>query len=105
MEFLILESLLIRSKGKSQTKDRSKILNLMGVKNILSKSSIKIFGNPNLKINQKVIIKDYLKDHRIFMMSMVAALSLGGNWKLHDPDSIRTSFPSFLNLIKKFKKK
>ena len=76
----------------------------MGVKTILSKSSIKIFGNPNLKINQKVIIKDYLKDHRIFMMSMVAALSLGGNWKLHDPDSIRTSFPSFLNLIKKFKK-
>ena len=92
-------------KESPRLKIGSKILNLMGVKTILSKSSIKIFGNPNLKINQKVIIKDYLKDHRIFMMSMVAALSLGGNWKLHDPDSIRTSFPSFLNLIKKFKKK
>ncbi len=83
----------------------SKILNMMGVKTILNKSSIKIFGNPNLKINQKIIIKNYFKDHRIFMMSMVAALSFGGKWKLHDPDSIKTSFPSFLNLIKKMKKK
>ena len=38
------------------------------------------------------------------MMSMIAALSFGGNWKLHDPDSIKTSFPSFLNLIKKIQK-
>ena len=52
----------------------------------------------------KIEIKNYLKDHRIFMMSMIAALSIGGNWKLHDPDSIRTSFPSFLNLIKKIQK-
>ena len=38
------------------------------------------------------------------MMSVIATLSLGGYWKIYDPDSVRTSFPSFLNLIKKVKK-
>ena len=76
----------------------------MGVKTILTSSSLKIHGNPNLKIENKIEVKNYLKDHRVFMMSMIAALSMGGYWKLHDPDSIKTSFPSFLNLIKKIKK-
>tara|TARA_Y100000389_G_scaffold194084_1_gene223638 strand:+ start:58 stop:1386 length:1329 start_codon:yes stop_codon:yes gene_type:complete len=82
----------------------SKILNMMGVKTILTNNSIKIYGNPKLKIEDRIEVKNYLKDHRIFMMSVIAALSFGGNWKLHDPDSIKTSFPSFLNLIKKIQK-
>ena len=35
-------------------------------KTITSKNSIKIYGNPNLKINKK-IVKNYLKDHILFM--------------------------------------
>ena len=35
------------------------------------------------------------------MMSVIAALSLGGNWKISDPDSVNTSFPSFFKIIKK----
>ena len=35
------------------------------------------------------------------MMTTVAALTLGGNWKIYDPDSTKTSFPSFLKLMKK----
>ena len=35
------------------------------------------------------------------MMSCVAGLIFGGNWIINDPDSIRTSFPDFLNIIKK----
>ena len=58
----------------------------MGIKNKLTGSSIKIYGNPDLNIRHKIEIKDYLKDHRIFMMSMIAALSFGGQWKLHDSD-------------------
>ena len=33
----------------------SKILNLMGIKNIITKDSIKIFGNPQLKISKKKV--------------------------------------------------
>ena len=39
------------------------------------------------------------------MTSVIAALSFGGKWKIHDKDSIKTSFPNFLKIIKKFKKK
>ena len=35
------------------------------------------------------------------MTCVIAALSFGGKWKIHDQDSIQTSFPSFLTIIKK----
>tara|TARA_B100000787_G_scaffold7333_1_gene5489 strand:- start:492 stop:1814 length:1323 start_codon:yes stop_codon:yes gene_type:complete len=118
-EFLIIFLVAAKAKGVSYFKDvselnqkesprlnwGSKILNMMGVKTDLTKDSIKIYGQPNLKITKPIIIKNYLKDHRVFMMSTVAALTCGGQWKIHDKDSINTSFPSFLKLIKKIKNK
>ncbi len=77
----------------------SKILTKMGIKNILSKDSIKIYGNPNFEVKNKILIKNFLKDHRVFMASAVAALSFGGDWTISDKDSIKTSFPSFLKKI------
>ena len=113
-EFLIIFLIAARAKGISHFKDvselnqkesprlnlGSKILNKMGVKTKLTKDSIKIYGQPNLEIKKDIIIKNYLKDHRIFMMSTVAALTCGGIWKIHDKDSINTSFPSFLKIVK-----
>ena len=75
----------------------------MGIKTVMTNDSIKIYGNPNLKINKKIIIKKYLKDHRVFMSSVIAALSFGGVWKIYDKNSINTSFPNFLKIIEKFK--
>ena len=78
---------------------------MMGVKTVLTKDSIKIYGQPNLKITRPITVKNYLKDHRVFMMSTIAALTFGGKWKIYDKDSINTSFPSFLNIIKKINNK
>ena len=78
----------------------SKILSMMGVKNIVKRDSLKIYGNPNLKVQKKIIIKKFLKDHRVFMVSAIAALTFGGNWLISDKDSIKTSFPSFLKKIR-----
>ena len=117
-EFLIIFLVAAKANGISYFKDLaelnqkesprlkwgSKILNLMGIKNILTENSIKIYGNPNLEISKKIIIKNYLKDHRIFMTSMIAGLSFGGEWHIHDKDSINTSFPKFLNIINDLKK-
>ena len=66
---------------------------------------IKIYGNPKLEIKKLIKINDYLKDHRVFMMSTIAGLTFGGKWKIHDSDSIKTSFPSFLKIIKKLNEK
>ena len=76
----------------------------MGIKTITTKDSIKIFGNPNLIINKKIEIKNYLKDHRVFMTAVIAALSFGGNWNIANKDSIKTSFPNFLKIIENIKK-
>jgi len=114
-EFLIIFLAAARAKGISYFKNISElnqkesprlnlgsnILNMMGIKTELTKDSIKIYGQPNLKIKKIITIKDYLKDHRIFMMSTIAALTCGGQWKIHDKDSINTSFPPFLKIIKK----
>ncbi len=114
-EFLIIFIVAAKAKGISYFKDlselnqkesprlkiASKILNMIGVKTKLTNHSIKIFGRPNLNLEKNYKIKNYLKDHRVFMMSTIAALTLGGNWKIYDPDSIKTSFPSFLKTIKK----
>ena len=90
----------LNQKESPRLKWGYKILNYMGVKTTITNDSIKIIGNPNLKINKKIIIKNYLKDHRVFMTSVIAALIFGGNWTIYDKDSIKTSFPSFLKIIK-----
>ena len=94
----------LNEKESPRLKWGAKILKKIGIKTILTKNSIKIFGNPDLKIDGKIVIKDYLKDHRVFMTSVIAALSFDGNsvWEIYDKDSIKSSFPEFLNIVKKF---
>ena len=118
-EFLVIFLVAARSKGTSYFKDlselnqkesprlklASKILKFMGVKNVMTRSTIKIVGNPNLEVKKKISIKNFSKDHRIFMMSVVAALTCGGKWKINDIDSIKTSFPKFLEILKKIKRR
>jgi len=60
--------------------------------------------NIYVKINNKIVIKDYLKDHRVFMTSVIAASVFGGTWNIHDKDSIKTSFPTFLDIVNSLKK-
>ena len=116
-EFLIIFLIAAKAKGISIFKNLdelnkkesprlkwgSKILKMMGVKVITTKNSIKIFGNPRLKIDKRIEIQEYLKDHRVFMTSVIAALSFGGEWHILDRDSIKSSFPSFLKIINSLK--
>ena len=113
-EFLLIFLVAAKAKGVSYFKNLSelnekesprlkwgsKILNKMGIKNVLTDKSIKIYGNPNLDIKKKIVIKDFLKDHRVFMTATVAALIFGGQWSIADKDAINTSFPSFLKKMK-----
>ena len=113
-EFLIIFLVAAKAKGISNFKNLGELnkkesprlnfavnfLNRIGIKVERKKDNIKIYGNPNLEINKHLHIKNYLKDHRIFMMSCIAALSFGGKWRIEDKDSINTSFPIFLKILK-----
>ena len=113
-EFLIIFLVAAKANGVSvfkelgeMNKKESKRLDLgikflkkIGIKVYRFKNDIKIYGNPNLELSKNYEMKNFLKDHRIFFLSCIAALTLGGKWKIHDKDSIKTSFPNFLNILK-----
>ena len=113
-EFLIIFLVAAKAKGVSTFRNLNelnqkesprldialKFLKMIGIKYIKLNNIIKIYGNPNLKLEGKYIVKNFRKDHRVFMMSCIAALTLGGNWQIYDKDSIKTSFPNFLSKLK-----
>ncbi len=114
-EFLLIFLIAAKSKGVSKFKNLGelnkkesprldiavKFLRMIGIKVIRKNDIIKIFGNPKLKLNKNYHVKSFLKDHRIFMLSVIAALTLGGVWKINDKDAINSSFPNFLKICKK----
>ncbi len=114
-EFLLIFLVAAKSKGISSFKNLTELnkkesprldiavsfLKRIGIKVIRNNDDIKIYGNSKLELSGKFIINNFKKDHRVFMMSCIAALTLGGKWKIYDKDSINSSFPKFLKLIKK----
>ncbi len=118
-EFLIIFLVAAKAKGVSSFKNLGElnqkesprldiavdILRQIGVKVERKFNNIKIFGNPNLNLQGNYLINNFRKDHRIFMMSYIAALVLGGNWKIYDTDSVNSSFPNFFKIIKQIKSK
>ena len=113
-EFLVIFLVAAKAKGVSKFRNLDelnkkesprlnlaiKFLKMIGIKVKKNKDNIKIYGNPNLSLNKEYCIKNFLKDHRIFMMSCIAAITFGGKWKIHDKDSVNTSFPKFLTILK-----
>ena len=90
----------LRHKEQDRLKFSANFLKMIGIKVIETKDSLRIHGNPNLNLHGNYVVKNFMKDHRAFMLSCIAALTLGGKWKIHDKDSINTSFPMFLKTIK-----
>ena len=113
-EFLLIFLIAAKSKGVSYFKNLGELnkkesprlnlainfLRMIGIKVLRKKNNIEIFGNPKLSISNNLHIKNFMKDHRIFMMSVIAGLTIGGKWKIEDKDSIKTSFPNFLDIVK-----
>ena len=113
-EFLLIFLICAKAKGISKFKglselrykesDRLKIasnfLKMIGVKVNESFDKLSITGQPELNLKKNYVIKNFLKDHRVFMMTSIAALTLGGRFIIKDKDSINSSFPDFLSKLK-----
>ena len=114
-EFLLIFLIAAKSNGVSLFKNLNELnkkesprlniavnfLRMIGIKVVRKKDNIKIFGNSNLILKKDYHVKNFEKDHRVFMMSVIAALTLGGNWKIDDKESIKTSFPNFIEITKR----
>lgn len=113
-EFVLLFCAAARAKGVSTFKGlgelnkkesprlnvMNKILNQIGIKTMLKKDSIKIFGNPDINLSKSYKIETHF-DHRICMTSFIIGQIFGGKIEIKDCDSIKTSFPKFLTIMKK----
>ena len=90
-------------KESNRIKSVSQVLNKLGIKTkIIKKSTLKIWGNPNLKINSKKTIRLFSNlDHRIAMISFVAGQVTGNKILIKGFETVSSSFPNFLKIQKK----
>jgi len=90
----------LRHKESDRIKNMELGLNKIGIKTKSTSNSLKIFGNPNIKIEKKIDIfpKD---DHRIAMSWAILGLLVNGKKiKIHNFETVNTSFPNFISLIR-----
>ena len=89
----------LRHKESDRIKNMEKGFNKIGIRTKSTKDSLKIYGNPNIKIKKELNIFSN-GDHRIAMSWAVLGLLLGGKLKIHNFETVNTSFPNFIKLIK-----
>ena len=75
-------------------------LNKIGVKSIIKKYDLYIYGNRDLKKGGAII--KHNEDHRILMSFFIANLICKKNNLINDKSCVKTSYPSFFRHISQF---
>ena len=99
----------LANKESNRILEMKKVLKQIGIKAEVSKDQIKIFGNPKVKDSKKTIKIPNLGDHRICMSAVILSLLTGSKAYIKNFETVNTSSPNFLKIIKdlgaKFEKK
>ena len=90
----------LANKESNRIKEMQKVLNHIGIKSTAKKNELKIFGKSKININKKKIIVPDLGDHRICMSSFILAILTGVKTKIKNFETVYTSSPSFLKIMK-----
>ena len=90
----------LANKESNRIKEMQKILKQIGIKTIANQNEIKIYGKTNIQTDNKIIHVPSLGDHRICMASLILSLLLGVKIKINNFETVYTSSPSFLKIIK-----
>ena len=86
--------------SKIRNEEMQKVLKQVGIRTLLSKNELKIFGKGMINANNKKIIIPNLGDHRIAMSAFVLASLTGARAKIKNFETVFTSSPSFLKIMK-----
>jgi len=90
----------LANKESNRIEEMKKILKQVGVKCRSTKNEMKIFGSTNLKKKNNIIKVPNLGDHRICMSTVILSLVTGVKSEIKNFETVRTSSPSFLEIIK-----
>jgi len=88
------------NKESNRIKEMQKVLKQIGIKSKSTKDQLKIFGKDILIPKNKIIKVPDIKDHRIFQSTSVLALVTGTKAKMKNFETVFTSAPSFLKIVK-----
>ena len=90
----------LANKESNRIKEMQNVLKQIGIKSIATKNSLKIYGKNVIKnINKKIKVPN-LGDHRICMSTVVLALITGINTKINNFETVKTSSPNFLKILR-----
>ena len=89
----------LRHKESDRIKSMELGLNKIGIKTKSKSDSIKIFGNPKIKIEKKLIISPK-HDHRVAMSFFCLGQILGGKVEINNFQTVNTSFSKFLYIMR-----
>ena len=90
----------LANKESNRITEMQNILNQIGIKNISSEDELKIFGKGLLDMSNKRVTVKNLGDHRICMASFVLAILTGARTRIKNFETVNTSSPSFLKIMK-----
>ena len=90
----------LSNKESSRAYEMKKILTQVGIKCKLSKDQMKIYGNQKINYAKKTINVPSLGDHRICMSTVILSLITGVKSNIKNFETVKTSSPNFLDIIK-----
>ncbi len=90
----------LANKESNRIKEMQKVLNQINIKSVAKKNEIKIYGKRFAKNENKKINIPNLGDHRICMATQILASITGIKAKINNFETVYTSAPSFLKIIK-----
>ena len=90
----------LANKESNRIVEMQKILKQIGIKSKFSKKILSIYGKGKINASNKIIKVPNLGDHRICMSSFILAAITGANLKVNNFETVYTSSPSFLKIIK-----
>ena len=90
----------LANKESNRIVEMQKVLKQIGIKTLAKKNELKIFGKGLTNASSKKISVPNLGDHRICMSSFVLAILTGAKTKSKNFETVYTSSPSFLKIIK-----
>ena len=90
----------LANKESSRAHEMKKILSQIGVKCVLKKDEMKIYGKGMIDASNKKIVVGNLQDHRIAMCAFILSILTNAKTKIRNFETVFTSSPSFLKIMK-----
>jgi len=90
----------LKNKESNRLIECKKILTQAGIKCKITKDSMVIFGKDKIESRGKSILTKTKGDHRICMSSVILSLVTGIRANIKNFETVNTSFPGFISLIK-----